>query len=1179
MAAAVQFEEHRVRAESRLASSGSVPEIRGDVTVMAQLALPLSERYRHINAVSMVSENAGGQSRREVLDCCARLLKAVSILEKYGCNLTNPSRPKYWRSVKHNNPVFRTTVDAVKGGRDVLCLYGYTNQLPDGLSFPDDVTEPDVRRVAEITVEVMMLRTELDMLVKEVHPHPEYFHSIVPALEEQNNPEEVMPDAVVIPVEPPSPPRHIPIPIPIPISSTTTTSVSPSAPASISMSSIPITPAKRAVQSGGPTEHSLRHPQECDMCGGISKLLCPSCDSKPLCDACDAIYHRHPGRASHRRERIQENCSICGVSYVSAHCVTCTQRLCSECDRLYHSHPSRRGHNRQQVTHTPLGKVLSHSLSSWECVRCTTVNDTHAVLCSSCDCPRLASAVPAGAEDSLQPSTITEWQCRSCTVVNPGSSILCTVCERPRLATRPSISPKRPLPTPPAPAVQLQATANEWMCKHCTFANSRPLMVCEMCNLPRQDPPKDPRPLPLTPVNTNTNATPERPKAKPRTRHMQTQRTMKDEGQKLVNHIREGEKRGVSPEEVYAALCISRSSNVNPSDWIFAELPHLLDEICAMAVSVQQTYGSKDQSAAAEDQNEDPSGMSSGGVGGVLGGGEVQLSRAEAKQAWITAGGDTEKAVQQLLRSRKAKMQELRSLGFQDRTLCEAALRQSGGDVRGALSVLQRPLLEPFHQRVWSTQPEAPIDVSNPDKQRMCRRLLALYDLPSWGRCELALSLLQEPDMDYTLEDVVQAVKESHDRDFIRRMLNNECTMCWGKYPLSKMQSLTSCQCLMCCECFRDHFTIAIRDKHIRDMVCPNCEEPDINDPEHLDNYFSTLDIQLRDCLEKDVFDLFHKKLTEHALIQDPKFLWCTHCTNGFIYDGNQLKVTCQSCRKSFCAQCKKPWEEQHEDVSCETFQAWKRENDPEYQRQGLAGYLRDNGIICPSCRYQYALTRGGCMHFTCTQCRYEFCSGCNNPFHKTGCTVVQCSVTGLHAHHPRDCLFYLRDWEPKRLQELLQKNGVDFNTNPPNGTQTGTCGVMEQKDEAGQHVDSPCGIQTQPEQAGLCDKHYREYLVSLINSHTLDPAPLLDETELMATCRRYHVDVRQGEAEDQRMYLARLLQASYHECNKTVDGLLCIKAVFPNWWVRTQKWVVEVVVKKKKRKDYHVRCIARALH
>lgn len=59
------------------------------------------------------------------------------------------------------------------------------------------------------------------------------------------------------------------------------------------------------------------------------------------------------------------------------------------------------------------------------------------------------------------------------------------------------------------------------------------------------------------------------------------------------------------------------------------------------------------------------------------------------------------------------------------------------------------------------------------------------------------------------------------------------------------MQSLTSCQCSVCHECFRMHFTIIVRDKHIRDMVCPVCWEPDINDPEHLNSYFSTLDIQV----------------------------------------------------------------------------------------------------------------------------------------------------------------------------------------------------------------------------------------------------------------------------------------------------------------------------------------------
>ncbi|KAI1888857.1 hypothetical protein AGOR_G00173090 [Albula goreensis] len=277
------------------------------------------------------------------------------------------------------------------------------------------------------------------------------------------------------------------------------------------------------------------------------------------------------------------------------------------------------------------------------------------------------------------------------------------------------------------------------------------------------------------------------------------------------------------------------------------------------------------------------------------------------------------------------------------------------------------------------------------------------------------------------------------------------------------------------------------------------------------------------DCLEKEVYELFHQKLTEHALIKDPKFRWCTHCSFGFIWDGDELKVTCPQCNKSFCNECKKPWEQQHQGLTCEQFQVWKRENDPEYQRQGLAGYLRDNGITCPNCKFQYALSKGGCMHFSCSQCRYQFCSGCNNPFHTTACP--QCTMQGLHAHHPRDCLFYMRDWEVKRLQALLQRNTVEFNTDPPDGAQAGHCGVMTQKEEGGRQFDSTCGKDTQPGQAGLCDKHYKEYLVGLINDNSIDPAPLFDDQELDVTCRRYKVVVNRLEAEEDRAYHARLLK------------------------------------------------------
>uniref|UniRef100_A0A673CQV2 E3 ubiquitin-protein ligase RNF31-like n=1 Tax=Sphaeramia orbicularis TaxID=375764 RepID=A0A673CQV2_9TELE len=868
-----------------------------------------------------------------VLESLNRLVKALSILEKYGCNLASPTRPKYWRSVKHNNPVFRTTVDAVKGGRTVLYLYGYTNQQIDGLSFPDEVTEPDIEKVAAVTLEVMILRTEVDMIIKVCNRLSDSCKYLSPCVE--------------------------------------ITHCSPLA-------------------------------TQCNLCGGPSSLVCPSCDSQSFCDACDDLFHRHPARATHKRDKIQK--SKQGMSNIDKH----------KCAAFVWS--------------------FSPSLAPWECAHCTTVNEMRAVLCTTCERPRLATAASIVQETPASPNAGE----------NKMHKRIFDGCLHLNWAFT-------------------NATGFVWTCQFCTYVNTKPTAVCEMCNLSCKDSAgvSLPQSLQQTPTTTKDPQQPGmKPQPKPRVNpELKRQKLMKEEGLSLINHIREAEKRGVSPEEVYAALCMCGGSNVNPCDWLMSELPHLLDEICSEQIST-------------------------------------------------TGEG----------------VKELHSLGFRDVAQCEEALRQSGGEVKGALSLLQRPLLEPFHQRIWANQPEPPIDPKHPDKQRMCRRLLALYDLPSWGRCELVLSLLQDPGITYTLEDVVQAVKESHDKDFIRRLLNNECPCCLSIFPRSKMQSLTSCQCSVCHECFGQHFTVAVRDKHIRDMVCPVCSEPDINDQEQLDSYFSTLDIQLRDCLEHDVYDLFHKKLTEHALMKDPKFLWCCHCTSGFINDGDHLKVTCPSCRKSFCAQCKKPWEPQHQDLSCEQFQQWKRENDPEYQRQGLAGYLRDNGITCPHCRFQYALTKGGCMHFTCSQCRYQFCSGCNNPYHKTACKTPQCNYTGLHAHHPRDCLFYLRDWEPARLQALLQKSGVEFNTDPSNETQTANCGVMEQKDEGGLQIDSPCGLETRPGQAGLCEKHYREYLVSLINAHSLDPAPLYDAQEVTRACERYQVDTQRGD-EDDNAYYTKLLK------------------------------------------------------
>ncbi|XP_059497740.1 E3 ubiquitin-protein ligase RNF31 [Stegostoma tigrinum] len=346
------------------------------------------------------------------------------------------------------------------------------------------------------------------------------------------------------------------------------------------------------------------------------------------------------------------------------------------------------------------------------------------------------------------------------------------------------------------------------------------------------------------------------------------------------------------------------------------------------------------------------------------------------------------------------------------------------------------------------------------------------------------------------------------------------------------MQSLTSCECTVCRDCFKNYFTFTVREKHIKNLVCPGCSKPDIDDEGQLLSYFSTLDVQLRDCLDVDVYNLFHKKLTERTLMKDPNFKWCTHCSNGFIYDGNQSKVMCPQCKGSFCFECRRPWEPQHQGISCEDFQNWKRENDPEYQAQGLAAYLKENGIDCPNCKFRYALAKGGCMHFRCSQCQHEFCSGCYNTFlNKKKCMDPACRLKEtLHAHHPRDCLFYLRDWPVNRLKTLLQNNKVTFDTDPPTGaelTPGGRCRVMEQREVGDNLTDAPCGAEAHNGHAGLCESHYKEYLVSRINSHSLDPAQLFNEEEMQRHLARYgRVQPPRAAGEDEATYRNRLFQA-----------------------------------------------------
>ncbi|XP_074838540.1 E3 ubiquitin-protein ligase RNF31 [Carettochelys insculpta] len=969
---------------------------------LVEAPLPLHVKYRELDVPGLLRANLQGQ--RE--PCLRTISTALNILEKYGRNLLSPLKPRYWRGVKFNNPVFRSTVDAVRGGREVLKLYGYTEEGPDGLSFAEGQGEPDAPRVASVALDVALLRAELNLLLAKRHPNPEVLQELLQGA----------PEAILIP------------------------------------DSVP-----------------------------IQNLVAPG-----------ALPHTGPATLP--------GCPLCGVEAAALlSCPECRQSLCADCDRLFHRHPGRAQHQRRSLgpgppPHSPsMGPAVPPKpCPTWHCVACRTPNQGRAVLCVSCDRPR--GGYPTADGDPTRGACPTAdgdphrgaWACQTCTFLNPGPSVLCAVCERPRLAGRPS--------APQPPAAPQAREARGWQCEHCTFWNQLPGRVCEVCNrtsLPGAGPPDDkgPRhpgkPLPLAPEEAE----------------QRRQEKLREDGMKLVAMIREAELVGVSPEEVAAAA--GYSGTEQPLPWLRSELPGVLEAVLEAATQ---------RAAQAE-----------------LG----AITQQEARAAWTHSRGNLDEAVSRCLSARRRKVQELAALGFGARGPALQALYHNGGDLWGALRELQRGRLEPFHRRLWDPA-EPPIDFHAPDRQALLRRLLASLALPSWGRAELVLALVLEQEAGggrATLADIVDAVRASPDRDFIKRLLSWECAVCGWALPRNQMQSLTSCECTICPECFSQHFTIAVKEKHITDLVCPACDAPDLSDGAEALSYFSTLDIQLRECLDPETYDLFTKKLTERELMRDPKFQWCTHCSFGFIYESEQPAAQCPQCNQSFCVHCKRPWEPQHQGLTCQEFQEWKRTNDPQYQAQGLAAYLQENGIACPKCKFPYALARGGCMHFQCSQCRHHFCSGCYGAFHtKNKCPVPSCPVRqSLHGHHPRDCLFYLRDWDVGRLQRLLQDNSVAFNTEPPAGTRPapgGGCRVMEQRETSAGLRDEACGKETPPSYAGLCQAHYKEYLVSLINARGLDPAHLYSLPELETVCRR-HLGVLppRAPAEADESYRGRLLQ------------------------------------------------------
>ncbi|XP_011691538.1 PREDICTED: uncharacterized protein LOC105452267 isoform X2 [Wasmannia auropunctata] len=416
------------------------------------------------------------------------------------------------------------------------------------------------------------------------------------------------------------------------------------------------------------------------------------------------------------------------------------------------------------------------------------------------------------------------------------------------------------------------------------------------------------------------------------------------------------------------------------------------------------------------------------------------------------------------------------------------------------------------------------------ERERIARRLLAEGRAANYDEAEVAASLLA---LKFGDAEALQAAKECSSVESALAFLQQECELCTGRFAMSQIVSMLKCIHRCCIECAKNYFTIQISDRNITDAVCPFCKEPNLKDAseDEVLEYFSNLDIQLKTLLDPPIHELFQRKLRDRTLMQDPNFKWCIQCSSGFYADPDHKRLICPDCRSVTCAFCRRPWEKQHEGISCEKFAAWKDENDPDNQAAGLAKHLADNGIDCPKCKFRYSLSRGGCMHFTCSQCKYEFCCGCGKAFMMGAKCAVSpyCAKLGLHAHHPRNCLFYLRDKEPVQLQQLLRENSIDYDTEGPVGQRR--CKVQLQKETPTGVVDAVCNSDIVENHAGLCRQHYIEYLAGLVLKGRLDPVAIFDLNDAKQELRRRgKVPPAKDQEMSERDYLEACIQVVKQE-------------------------------------------------
>mmetsp|Transcript_12046 Transcript_12046/g.25888 ORF Transcript_12046/g.25888 Transcript_12046/m.25888 type:complete len:532 (+) Transcript_12046:91-1686(+) len=200
-----------------------------------------------------------------------------------------------------------------------------------------------------------------------------------------------------------------------------------------------------------------------------------------------------------------------------------------------------------------------------------------------------------------------------------------------------------------------------------------------------------------------------------------------------------------------------------------------------------------------------------------------------------------------------------------------------------------------------------------------------------------------------------------------------QCMICFDRFPVHDMRA-AACKHYFCKDCWVGYISTNIHSgPACLDLRCPL---PDCKAYVPQSVVYSTV---------SDADKAKYEGYGLRSFVEDNrKMCWCTGkgCENAIecVVDrapDEPLDVIC-TCANAFCFNCK---EEAHRPVQCETVRKWITKNSAESEN---LNWILANTKPCPKCCRPIEKNQG-CMHMTCSQCKFEFCWLCQGDWKEHG--------------------------------------------------------------------------------------------------------------------------------------------------------------------------------------------------